>query len=1043
MSANQQLLLGEGAGGGIPNYIEDVFSTYLYTGNSAAQTITNGLDISGTFAYDKIGTTEDMFSGSIVPGTNDFLYAKRVSSTVVRFYRQGQYETELTGLLDLSVVASCVDSSGNAYFLLRENSGGITYSSVAKLPVNGASVTWYRRITNPATTGASPTNITTDGTSVFVCGNTGDPYYEGFVVKLNASDGTIAWQKVASAAYGAYFYAICTDSSGNVYVAGQCNQTGSYSEGYIVKLNSSGVQQNSTAFYAQDIAIYDIRVDASGNIYVSGTSTSQEYFIRKFNSSFTAQWHNHYTVQLNGATSGNMGLSVGTNRICMSFEDNTGLLTFILAFDTSGTLQSSGVIPGNHTGNGKVGVQFANGTHFLFTKDGLYAFSDTVLGTGTLPLVSLPAITPLTRSFTAGSAAFIGSSAITEASVTPSMSKIGSYSLTSVAYPQSVSGGLVWMKSRDAVPTNTNHNLVDTVRGAGKPIYTNGSGGQLTQATLVAFNTNGFRLGNFGPNESTATYASWSFREQAKFFDIVTYTGNGANRTIAHNLGAVPGCIIVKRTDTTANWQIYHRSLANTEYLVLNSIAAKATGATRWNSTTPTSSVFSVGTDASVNASGGTYVAYIYAHDAGGFGLSGSDNVISCGSYTGNGSTTGPVVTLGYEPQWLMVKRTDDVESWNIADNMRGLWVGDTSTTSNSPRLRAELASAEQGSGWVIPTATGFQLYGPNAAAGSYNASGGTYIYIAIRRGPMKVPTVGTSVFSVTARAGTSANTSITSLAFPPDLAFNMSRNRGANGNYEVDRLRGNSGILNTVVTSAENYSNGVFGLLQTGFNFDSSNWLNGPYNFVNWVFRRSPSFFDMVCYTGTGANTTQTHNLGVVPELMIVKGRSGATAWQVYSSGIANTEYLVLSAVSAKTTGTTRWNSTTPTSSVFSLGTASEVNTSTATYVAYLFATVAGVSKVGSYTGTATTLQVNCGFTAGARFVLIKRTDSTGDWYVWDSARGIIAGNDPYLLWNDSADEVTGTDYVDTYSAGFEISSTAPAAINASGGTFIFLAIA
>jgi len=117
--------------------------------------------------------------------------------------------------------------------------------------------------------------------------------------------------------------------------------------------------------------------------------------------------------------------------------------------------------------------------------------------------------------------------------------------------------------------------------------------------------------------------------------------------------------------------------------------------------------------------------------------------------------------------------------------------------------------------------------------------------------------------------------------------------------------------------------------------------------------------------------------------------------------------------------------------------------NTSGGTHIAYLFATCPGVSKVGSYTGTGTTLQINCGFAAGARFVLIKRTDSTGDWYVWDTARGIVSGNDPYLLLNSTAAEVTSTDYIDPYSAGFEISSSAPAAINASGGSFIFLAIA
>jgi hypothetical protein len=131
------------------------------------------------------------------------------------------------------------------------------------------------------------------------------------------------------------------------------------------------------------------------------------------------------------------------------------------------------------------------------------------------------------------------------------------------------------------------------------------------------------------------------------------------------------------------------------------------------------------------------------------------------------------------------------------------------------------------------------------------------------------------------------------------------------------------------------------------------------------------------------------------------------------------------------------------PTATQVYIGTNDIVNKSAATYVAYLFATCAGVSKVGSYTGSGTTKQIDCGFTGGARFVLIKRTDSTGDWYVWDTARGIVSGNDPYLLLNSTAAEVTSTDYIDTYSAGFEISSTAPAAINASGGTFIFLAIA
>jgi hypothetical protein len=315
----------------------------------------------------------------------------------------------------------------------------------------------------------------------------------------------------------------------------------------------------------------------------------------------------------------------------------------------------------------------------------------------------------------------------------------------------------------------------------------------------------------------------------------------------------------------------------------------------------------------------------------------------------------------------------------------------------------------------------------------------------------MRTPTDATKVYKPIARAGTSAADTVTGVGFTPDTVLIKNRLGNADSvdwshNF-FDRIRNPAYRLSTAFTNAEDTSiSFLTSLDMNGMTLPSAGYTatNGSgYNYINHFFRRAPGFFDVVCYTGTGSARTVSHNLAVAPELMIVKGRSGTTAWQVYSSGLANTEYLVLNTTAAKATGATRWNSTAPTSSVFSLGTATEVNTSAATYVAYLFATVAGVSKVGSYTGTGTTLQINCGFTAGARFVLIKRTDSTGDWYVYDSARGIIAGNDPYLLLNSTAAEVTNTDYVDAYSAGFELSSTAPAALNANGGTYIYLAIA
>ena len=601
----------------------------------------------------------------------------------------------------------------------------------------------------------------------------------------------------------------------------------------------------------------------------------------------------------------------------------------------------------------------------------------------------------------------------------------------------SINGGLTWIKGRSGA---TGHRLTDTARGVTKSLASETTTAEATETTgLTAFGTTGFTIGaDADYNTSAATYVSWTFRKQSKFFDVVTYTGTGVNRTVAHNLNSVPGCIIVKRTDTAADWAVYHRSLTNTQYLVLNTTAAAATGATWWNSTTPTSAVFSLGTDASVNASGGTYVAYIFAHDAGGFGLAGTDNVISCGTFSTDATGNSPNINIGYEPQWLMVKcaTAADTVGWGMFDTMRG-W-----TVQNSTKLLANTAAVEAGGGLsaVIKT-DGFQISTPVTSE--------TYIYIAIRRGPMEVPTVGTTVFNSIARTGSpSYPLNVTGVGFPLDMAMVGNRQFASavpGQGFVFDRLRSPTQYLFTSDTAAEGVNGIANSLLQDGYTI-TTDVPSGAYNFntwtyIDWFFRRAPGFFDEVCYTGTGGTQNITHNLTTVPELIITKNRSNASNWRVYSATLGNTKYLTLNGDQAEDTLSTMWNNTTPTSSVFTVGTS---NSSPAqTYVTYLFATCAGVSKVGSYTGNGTTQTIDCGFTGGARFVLIKRTDSTGDWYVWDSARGIVAGNDPYLLLNSTAAEVTSTDYIDTYSAGFEISSTAPAAINASAGTFVFLAIA
>ena len=586
-------------------------------------------------------------------------------------------------------------------------------------------------------------------------------------------------------------------------------------------------------------------------------------------------------------------------------------------------------------------------------------------------------------------------------------------------------GGLVWGKRRNSTG---NHFLVDTVRGSDKVLISDLSiyGSLTSSVTVTGFNSTGFGIGAgdiLDCNNSGGTYVSWTFREQPKFFDVVTWSGSGINTTIPHSLGSVPGSIIVKRTDTAAAWAVYHRSLANTQYLVLNTTAAAATGATWWNSTTPTSAVFSVGTDATVNASGGTYIAYIFAHDAGGFGLTGTDNVISCGSFT---TTTSPdTVTLGYEPQWVLIKSASSATSWYIFDNMRGIPTGGLDS-----RLMPNLSAVEQtDANYLDLTATGF-----TSNFQSIFGDGINLIYIAIRRGPMKVPTLGTSVYT-----GSLAASSVSvSAGFVPDLAF-VGKRDTSGGVYVGSRLQGSSLSLNTYNSTSE----AGFGWVWDG---PTKTWMQASIgaDVVDWLFARAPSVCDVVCYTGSGSNTTKNHNLGAVPELIILKGRDAATPWACYSASLANTDYLVLRTTAAAATDATYWNSTTPTSSVFSIGTNANVNTSAATYVAYLFATLAGVSKVGSYTGNGTTQTIDCGFGAGgARWVMIKRTDSTGSWYVYDTARGMTVLTDPYLLMNSNAAEVATLGSVTTVSTGFALNSTILAAINVSAGSYIFLAIA
>ena len=344
-------------------------------------------------------------------------------------------------------------------------------------------------------------------------------------------------------------------------------------------------------------------------------------------------------------------------------------------------------------------------------------------------------------------------------------------------------GGLVWTKIRTIA---NNHYFWDTERGVNKRLSSNQPYGENNETdALNSFNSNGFTLGsalnvngsaaNWG---SAADYASWTFRKAPKFFDVVTYTGDGnASQTISHSLGTTVGMLIIKKTSGTGNWGVYHRGLGNNKSLELETSGA-AYNNVPWGSVTSTT--FEARSDIVGNDSGATYVAYLFAHNDGDgdFGGEADADIIKCGSYTGNGSSDGPEIDLGFEPQWVMIKDASSSGNWTIYDAMRGWPVG-----GEPQALYANSSSAEQSSSWgkVDITSTGFKI---QTSDGDFNQVG-TYIYMAIRRGT-KVPESADEVFAVDQE---NSSAPYYTSNFPVDMGF-IRRKDNTSSWYIYDRLR-------------------------------------------------------------------------------------------------------------------------------------------------------------------------------------------------------------------------------------------------------------
>jgi hypothetical protein len=288
-------------------------------------------------------------------------------------------------------------------------------------------------------------------------------------------------------------------------------------------------------------------------------------------------------------------------------------------------------------------------------------------------------------------------------------------------------GGLIWTKNRSA--TNNYIYAQDTEQGLNTYLATGTSAaGSLTSGLNFVASSTGYSMSNSfeGWNSSGDNYVSWTFRKAPKFFDVVTYSGNSVNgRAIPHDLGCEVGMLIVKPISSAGDWWVYHRksntSNPGTAGGKLHETVGWDDPTDRWNSTAPTSTHFYLEGGAEVNGSGKDYVAYLFAHDTA------SDSLIKCGNYTGNGSTTGPEIDLGWQPQWIMVKQTSSAGNWYLVDSVRGI-----SSGGNDALLFANTNDPENVlNNRVYLTPTGFGIEG--TTSGGFNDSGENFVYTAIR----------------------------------------------------------------------------------------------------------------------------------------------------------------------------------------------------------------------------------------------------------------------------------------------------------------------
>ncbi len=742
---------------------------------------------------------------------------------------------------------------------------------------------------------------------------------------------------------------------------------------------------------------------------------------------------------------------------------------------------------------------------------GLSLNTNTGAITGTAPSVS--ADTTTTFSITATDDENQTSSArsfsITVTNIAPSGSfntvlytgTSASHAITGVGFQPD----FVWIKRRSS---NESHALYDSIRGINKQLESNSTSAEATNTSpyegFTSFDTDGFTVdNNGGTNSSGQTYVAWCFKgggtpsttnsagagnaptsgsviidgvastatlagtipakkisvNTGIGFSIVEFDGNGTSgATIAHGLGGDADMVIVKSTNlSTQSWNTYVKDVTttNAQYLMLNSNAANGNTANpRFIVGNFTSSVFSVGNDNSTNGGSDSYVAYCFKSTTG---------FSKVGSYTGNGSSNGPIVETGFEPAYIMVKEAiGTTNNWYIYDNKR--------STSN-PRNKVleandtdlESTNTSMNMNWYT---NGFQ---PIDTGGGMNRSGSTYVYLAMAGdSSTATPTLANS-FSATENTSPTTNQAIAA-GFTPDMVWIKGSNIGSGfatawGQY--DTVRGSGLVLQSDNSDAQyDYSghpSGDLAMKFTSSGYNTPPVVNGNINnasndYINYFWKagglgsintdgtitsvvsaNQAAGFSITQYTGNDTqNATVGLGLGAQAELVIIKNIDQSDAWFVGSTSLNANNFLELDGTYAATTNSDlNYTINTDTIQFTSANPHDMFNASGERYIAYSWRSIANFSKVGTYTasGSAGSPTITTGFQPG--FVLIKNIDRSQEWIVIDSVRGLNKSLQP----DSTAAESVNGNIITTNATSFTIDVNGGGINYASGDTMLYMA--